>query len=66
MIAVKWDCDRSRDVAMATNFCLFKPHIVFRQAISPKRNEIGIIVAFEVEQEVVRDLSNGTIFDDLG
>jgi len=63
MIAVKWDCDRSRDVAMATNFCLFKPHIVFRQTISPKRNEI---VAFEVEQEVVRDLSNGTIFDDLG
>jgi len=26
----------------AANFCLFNPNLVFRQAISPKRNEIGI------------------------
>jgi len=30
---------------MATNFCLFRPnpHSVFCRAISPKRNEIGIV-----------------------
>ena len=29
MIAVKLGCDRSMDVATATNFCLFSPHIFF-------------------------------------
>jgi len=27
----------------------FNPHLVFRQSISSKRNEVGIIVALEVE-----------------
>jgi len=42
MTAVKWGCDCSRDVTMATNLYLFNPHLVFWQPISPKRNEIGI------------------------
>jgi len=29
MIAVKLSCDRSMDVATATNFCLFSPHNFF-------------------------------------